>query len=272
MNHRITRLLAATAAGTVAALAAAPVAVAADGPGAASAQGWAGSVQTTPYSSIGTPATADSVTNPVASAGVGAIGLTGSGRANISTGLQYVEAQSYADSAYHSRASVTLHAPVTGTTGAQTYSASTSVLRAQCVSDGTGTPTGSVQINASVPVGIGPTPAPGTTVYFSGATPFGTTAPTSNWEMKVVWNEQTRLANGQLRVVGMHTYYNVPKKMLSAAITGDVALGVVTCGKVNDAAPTEPIPLADPKLAGGAAALVLLGGVPVLRRRAGAVR
>lgn len=228
-------------------------------------------VQTSPFSSSGTAATANSATNPVTDAGLGKIGLTGSGRANISTGLQYVEAQSYADSPYHTRAYVKLAAPVTGTTRAQTYSASSSVLRVQCLSDAKGTPSGSVQIDASVPAGIGNMPAPGTTVYYTGGKPFGTTAPTDKWEIKVVWNEQTTLANGQLQVIGMHTYYNVPKKLLSEAITGDVALGIVTCGKVTNAPDPEPIPVADPKLAGGAAALALAGGTAFLvtRRRPG---
>lgn len=271
MKRSISRLLGATAVVTVTGLAAAPLALAAAGPGAATATGWTLGVQTSPFSSSGTAATANSATNPVTDAGLGKIGLTGSGRANISTGLQYVEAQSYADSPYHTRAYVKLAAPVTGTTRAQTYSASSSVLRVQCLSDAKGTPSGSVQIDASVPAGIGNMPAPGTTVYYTGGKPFGTTAPTDKWEIKVVWNEQTTLANGQLQVIGMHTYYNVPKKLLSEAITGDVALGIVTCGKVTNAPDPEPIPVAGPKLAGGAAALALAGGTAFLvtRRRPG---
>lgn len=271
MKRSISRLLGASAVVAATGLAAAPLAVAADGPGAATATGWALAVQTTPFSSIGTPATANSATNPVPSAGIGKIGLTGSGRANISTGLQYVEAQAYADSPYHTRSAVRLAAPVTGTTGAQTYSASVSTLTVQCLSDAKGVPVGSVQMAASVPAGLSNTPAPNTTVYYSGGKPFWTATPIDKWEMKVVFNEQTTLANGQLRVVGMHTYYNVPKKMASAAIGGDVELGIVTCGKVTDAKDPEPIPVADPTLAGGAAALALAGGTGYLitRRRTG---
>lgn len=267
MTRSTTRLLAATAVATIAGLAVTPLAHAADGPGAASATGWNLRVQTSPMSSIGNSATANSVDKPVSNAGAGNVGLTVSGRANISTGLQYVEAEQYADSAYRSRSYVKLAAPVTGVTGAQTYSASTSVLRVQCLSDAKGTATGSVQMAGSVPAGLGNMPVPGTTVYYNRANVFGTTKAISDWEMKVVWNEQNRLSDGRLQVVGMHTYYNVPKKMLSEAITGDVALGVVTCGKVNNAADPEGVPVADPKLAGGAAVLALAGGFIALRRR-----
>lgn len=270
MNRSIARLVGATAAAGLAGLAAVPAAFAADGPGVATASGWTLNVTTSPMSvsPFGTSQTADSKDHPVASA-TGKVGLTVSGRANISTGLQYVEAQQYPQSAYKNRAYVQLDVPVTGTTGAQTYSASTSFVRATCLSDAQGTPSGSTEISAVVPalLGIGHFPAAGTTVYFDKNHVFGTRTPLDTWEMKVVWNEQSRLANGQLRVVGMHTYYNVPKKALSAAITGDVALGIVTCGKVNDAPDPQPIPVADPTLAGGAAAVALVGGYFALRRR-----
>lgn len=91
--------------------------------------------------------------------------------------------------------------------------------------------------------------------------------------MKVVWNEQTTLTNGQLQVVGMHTYYNVADRGLlgSGPVTGDVKLGIVTCG-ADHTAPVQDIPVADPSVlaatgVAGLAAFGVFGVFSTLRRR-----
>lgn len=268
LNHTLMRLSGATTALAIAGCAVTPAAFAADGPAPATALGWQLDVRTTPssVSPVGTAASADSAKNAVATA-TPKVGLTVSGRVNISTGLQRVEAEQYADSAYHSRSSVQFDAPATGMTGIPTLSTSTAFLRVDCVSDAAGTPTGSVRLAAPVPADIPAKPAPNTTRYFDGMHPFGTTEALPGWAMKVVWNEQTTLEDGGLQVVGMHTYYDAPGVPGSAAITGDVALGIVSCGRTVSAPEVKPTPIADPKIAGGAVVLALTGGYLALTAR-----
>ncbi len=273
MTRTISRLGGAAALTLAGGLALAPSAFAATpGPGAATARGWEIAVQAQPLSvsPVGTPVNYHSVTNPQASDSVPSVGLTVSGRANISTGLQYGQATQLGDNPYATTASVRLDAPVTGVTGIPTYSASSATLQVQCVSDASGTPSGSVRISGSVPAGINQTPTPGTTMYFAKNRPAGTTQKLPNWEMKVVWNEQTTLANGQLQVVGMHAYYNVADRGLlgSGPVTGDVKLGIVTCG-ADHTAPVQDIPVADPSVlaATGVAGLAAFGILSTLRRR-----
>lgn len=275
MNRTMRRRACAVAAAAVAATTVAPAAFAADGPGVATAKGWELAVQanSTSVSPFGTSMYFNSATNPQVTTAGPTVGLTVSGRVNISTGLQYARA-AQTGSAYETAAFVQLDAPVTGTVGIPTLSSSVSRLQVSCTSDAAGLPTGVVDTRLPVPAGLPTKPAPDTTYYFSLWRPFGTTAFFKDWQMKVVFNEQTTLANGQLQVVGMHTYYKVADTGLagSGPITGDVKLGIVTCGKVNDANPPEAIPLADPKLAGGLAGAALLVGAFAARRRQGATR
>lgn len=267
VSRTFTRAAAATAVAAVAGLSINVAAFAADGPGPATATGWVNNVSTPHISVVGTPLAYDSVKKPQASDSTPAVGLTITGHANASTGLQYGQATQLGKQAYATKAFVQLDAPVVGTVGAPTYSASVAQMRVQCVSDAEGTPSGSVQVAASVPVGLAKMPAPGTTVYFGPDHLAGTTTAIDDWEMKVVYNEQSRTANGQLKVVGMHAYYNVAARLVAKPITGDLALGVVTCGKVNDAPKPEATPVADPTIASAGAGLALLGGFVALRRR-----
>ncbi|WP_284305504.1 hypothetical protein [Mobilicoccus caccae] len=240
-------------------------AFAADAPGDTTAQGW--SLNYTVHTSTPTTTTqASRLFSATEGGNDGAplVGLTKSGRVNISTGLYYPSVTGFdADAPYTGTSSVTIHAPVTGIVGIPTLSASLGQLRVTCTSDAEGNATGSVSAPASVPAGMSSTPAPNTTVYL----PAGSDA--NSYEQKVVYNEQTRLPNGQLRIVGMHTYFDVDSREIAGAtaVTGDVQLGIVSCGKVTNAEQGD-VPIASAGLAGGALGVgALVAGLAAVRRR-----
>jgi len=198
------------------------------------------------------------------------VGLTLSGRVNASTGLYYPKTTAFdpADP-YRGSASVSFDAPVVGTTGIPTYTTSASRLKVQCDVDSEGNPTASVQAAATVPTGL-PSPVPaGHTVVLKSADL------KDQRDVKVVYNEQTRLADGRLQVTGMHVVFDVPEQVGplgnpiagSGAVQGDLRLGTITCGKVTNA-PEEAVPVAPASVAGGVLGLAALAGsAAVLRRR-----
>lgn len=159
------------------------------------------------------------------------VGYTGpGGRHFVTTGLVYPKTDVYSSS-------VRIHAPVVATTGSPSYPTSAAQLSAECRWDGKATtqPTASVSVVSPVPGFVPKTPAPGYTVYRGGA---GNEA---SYDLKVVFNEQSILPNGQLQVIAEHVYFDVPNIAGSSAVKGDVKLGILSCGPAadNDATPTK---------------------------------
>lgn len=255
LKTRTTAIGAATAAVVLAGM----PAFAADAPGALEVQGWSydytvGSKPNTGaseiFSSVGKTANGAPLT-----------GVTLSGRVNASTGL-YRPSVTKQDG-FASTGSVVIDAPVAGTTGVPTLTASAGRLEVTCSVDAKGNPTASVKAPATVPRLRTSTPAPNTEVVVKDEI----LAPES--QMTVTYNEQTTLPDGRLQVVGMHVRYDVKAHNISRsnAVKGDIRYGIVTCGKVTNAEET-PVPLAPAGLAGGVLGLsALLGGAYAVRRR-----
>ncbi|MDO5627161.1 MAG: hypothetical protein Q4G43_02460 [Mobilicoccus sp.] len=257
------RALAVSAATAALALAALP-AVAADAPGPATAQGWALNYTANGAATTDQAAVFSSTSNPANNAPL--VGVTKSGRVNLSTGLYYPRTSTFdASTPFAGDASVAISAPVVGTTGIPTRSTSAGRIESHCTTDADGNAVGHVVIESPVPLGTARTPAPNTVVYI----PAGTNA--NNYDMRVVYNEQNRLENGQLQVTAMAVYFDVADSGLvgSGPVTGSAKLGITTCGKVTNADLAD-IPVASAGVAGaGLGIAALVGGIAAVRRRKG---
>ena len=255
LKTRITVIGAATAALVLTGM----PALAADAPGALEVQGWSYD-----YTANGRNHTdASEVFSSVGKTANGAplVGTTMSGRVNGSTGLYYPSVTK--QDGYAAKGSVSIDAPVAGTTGVPTLTTSAGKLQVQCTVDAKGTPTASVQATATVPVSSFSTMPVNHTVVLKGK------GNQRNSMMTVTYNEQKTLPDGRLQVTGMHVQYDVAHSKVpgSGPVDGDIRYGVITCGKVTNAEET-PVPIAPAGLAGGVLGLsALLGGAYAVRRR-----
>lgn len=252
------RVAAVSAAAAALVLAGMP-AFAADAPGALEVQGWSydytanGRNHTDAakvFSSIGTTASGSPL-----------VGTTMFGRVNGSTGLYYPKVTK--QDGFAAQGSVSIHAPVAGTTGVPTLTTSAGSLQVRCTVDAEGNPDASVKATATVPHSSFSTMPVNHTVVVKNKL----IEPESS--MTVVYNEQKTLPDGRLQVVGMHVKFDVKDSGLagSGPVTGDIRYGIVTCGKVTNAEET-PVPLAPAGLAGGVLGLsALIGGGYAVRRR-----